>query len=374
MNKSLNYITYQSFPAQTANSLQTISNIKYLVKKGVKINLYFPLREKESNADIEKLQNYYQFTESFNTFGIQHAYPHGKIKFLPKLWFHISHLLWSRKLVKKYFKNDKDNYFFTRSDWIAYFLAKQGSKIVFECHQTSKVRNFVIKKIGMLENVKFIFLNKNLQNNYKDVKQSKVLHNAADSELFNTGKNKKENSIIFLGNTNRFNKSRGIGQIISWWSDNYLRENYTLEIVGGSSEDCKILNDIINKLQLTNNIKASPWINREEAATILSNAMFGLLINTPDNDHSYLYTSPLKYFEYLHSGLSIIAVDYPSHQSLPLNEKISFFEDGNKSDFINSLKVAKDNKTLSDKEKFLTSLENRAEKLIELIFSTPGGI
>ena len=374
MNKSINYITYQSFPARTANSLQTISNIKYLVKKGVKINLYFPLREKESDADIEKLQNYYQITESFNTFGIQHAYPHGKIKFLPKLWFHISHLLWSRKIVKKYFKNDKDNYFFTRSDWVAYFLAKQGSKIVFECHQTSKVRNFVIKKIGMLENVKFIFLNKNLQNNYKDVKQSKVLHNAADSELFNTSKKKKENLIIFLGNTNRFNKSRGIGEIISWWTDNYLKENYKLEIIGGSAKDCGILNDVIDKLQLTNNIKASPRISREEAAKKLSEAMFGLMINTPDNDHSYLYTSPLKYFEYLHSGLSIIAVDYPSHRSLPLNEKISFFEDGNKSDFINSLKASKDNKPLSEKEQFLTSLENRSEKLIELIFSTPGGI
>ena len=54
--------------------------------------------------------------------------------------------------------------------------------------------------------------------------------------------------------------------------------------------------------------------------------------------------------------------------SIFINEKISFFEDGNKSDFINSLKVSKDSKTLSDKEKFLTSLENRAEKLIELIF------
>ena len=374
MNKSINYITYQSFPARTANSLQTISNIKYLVKKGVKINLYFPLREKESDADIEKLQNYYQITESFNTFGIQHAYPHGKIKFLPKLWFHVSHLLWSRKIVKKYFKNDKDNYFFTRSDWVAYFLAKQGSKIVFECHQTSKVRNFVIKKIRMLENVKFIFLNKNLQDNYKYVKQSKVLHNAADSELFNTSKKKKENLIIFLGNTNRFNKSRGIGEIISWWTDNYLKENYKLEIIGGSAKDCGILNDVIDKLQLTNNIKASPWISREEAAKKLSEAMFGLMINTPDNDHSYLYTSPLKYFEYLHSGLSIIAVDYPSHRSLPLNEKISFFEDGNKIDFINSLKVSRDNKPLSEKEQFLTSLENRAEQLIEYIFSTPGGI
>ena len=176
------------------------------------------------------------------------------------------------------------------------------------------------------------------------------------------------NLIIFLGNTNRFNKSRGIGEIISWWTDNYLKENYKLEIIGGSAKDCGILNDVIDKLQLTNNIKASPWISREEAAKKLSEAMFGLMINTPDNDHSYLYTSPLKYFEYLHSGLSIVAVDFPSHRSLPLNEKISFFEDGNKSDFINSLKVSKDSKTLSDKEKFLTSLENRAEKLIELIF------
>ena len=147
-----------------------------------------------------------------------------------------------------------------------------------------------------------------------------------------------------------------------------MKENYKLEIIGGSAKDCGILNDVIDKLQLTNNIKASPRISREEAAKKLSEAMFGLMINTPDNDHSYLYTSPLKYFEYLHSGLSIIAVDYPSHRSLPLNEKISFFEDGNKIDFINSLKVSKDSKTLSDKEKFLTSLENRAEKLIELIF------
>jgi len=368
MNKSLNYITYQSFPAQTANSLQTISNIKYLIRKGVKINLYFPLREKESNADIKKLQNYYQFTESFNTFGIQHVYPHGKIKFLPKLWFHISHLLWSRKLVKKYFKNDKDNYFFTRSDWIAYFLAKQGSKVVFECHQTSRVRNFVIKKIGKLENVKFIFLNENLQNNYREVRQSIVLHNAADSDLLTSNTNKKENSIVFLGNTHRFNQSRGIGQIISWWSDHDLRENYTLEIIGGSTHDSGNLKNIINELKLSNSIKVSPWVDRKTAAKKLSEATFGLLINTPNNDHSYLYTSPLKYFEYLYSGLSVVAVDFPSHRTLPINEKISFFENGNKESFINSLKNSKNIEPLSKKEKYLITLDRRAEQLTKYIF------
>ncbi len=368
MNKNLNYITYQTFPAQTANSLQTISNIKYLIKNGVSVNLYFPLREKQSSADIKSLQDFYKFTETFNTFGIKHLYPHGKIKFIPKLWFHLSHILWSRKLINKSFKNDRDDYFFTRSDWIAYFLAKQGSKVVFECHQTSRVRNFVIKKIGKLENVKFIFLNENLQNNYKEVRQSIVLHNAADSDLLTSNKNKKENSIVFLGNTNRFNKSRGIGQIISWWSDNDLRENYTLEIIGGSTHDSVNLKNIINELKLSNSIKASPWIDRKLATKKLSEATFGLLINTPDNDHSYLYTSPLKYFEYLYSGLYVVAVDFPSHRTLPINEKISFFENGNKESFINSLKNSINNKPLSEDEKHLITLDRRAEQLIKYIF------
>ena len=374
MIKNLNYVTYQTFPAQTANSLQTISNIKYLIKRGVTVNLYFPLREKQSSAELKSLQDFYKFTETFNSFGVKHPYPHGKIKFIPRLWFHISHILWSKKLIKTNFKNDKDNYFFTRSDWIAYFLSKQGSKVIFECHQTSKVRNFVIKKIGMLENVKFIFLNENLHNNYKEVRQSIVLHNAADSDLLSSNSNKKENSIVFLGNTHRFNQSRGLGQIISWWSNAYLKENYTLEIIGGSIQDCDNLKNIINELELSNSIKASPWVDRKVAAKKLSKATFGLLINTSDNDHSYLYTSPLKYFEYLYSGLYVIAVDFPSHRTLPINEKVSFFENGNKESFINSLKNSKRNEPLSKDQLHITSLNWRAEKLIKFIFSTPGGI
>ena len=50
--KNIIYITYQSFPANTANSLQTISNIKYFIKNGVDVNLVFPLREKKSSANL----------------------------------------------------------------------------------------------------------------------------------------------------------------------------------------------------------------------------------------------------------------------------------------------------------------------------------
>ena len=66
MNKKLNYVTYQTFPAQTANSLQTISNIKYLIKHGVEVSLYFPLREKQSTAD----KNIYRIFTNLQKFSI----------------------------------------------------------------------------------------------------------------------------------------------------------------------------------------------------------------------------------------------------------------------------------------------------------------
>ena len=70
MNKTLNYISYQSFPAETANSLQTISNLKYLNRNNYKINLYFPLREKSSSDNLDTLKDYYLFDEDINILAI----------------------------------------------------------------------------------------------------------------------------------------------------------------------------------------------------------------------------------------------------------------------------------------------------------------
>ena len=92
---NLIYITYQSFPASTANSLQTITNLKYLIKKGLNVKLVFPLREKNSNENKRSLQNFYELKEEFEIVGTKHYLPFGKIKIFNKLFFLISHFLWS---------------------------------------------------------------------------------------------------------------------------------------------------------------------------------------------------------------------------------------------------------------------------------------
>ena len=57
MDKKLVYMTYQSFPAHTANSIQTMTHIKYFSKLGYDVSVIFPLRNKESNANLNILQN-----------------------------------------------------------------------------------------------------------------------------------------------------------------------------------------------------------------------------------------------------------------------------------------------------------------------------
>ena len=110
MNKVINYISYQSFPAETANSLQTISNLKYLKKNDYEIRLFFPLRENNSSDDIKIIQEYYLLNQEITVSGVKHPYPFGKIKYFNKLLFHISHYLWAKSTTAKFnddkFKND----------------------------------------------------------------------------------------------------------------------------------------------------------------------------------------------------------------------------------------------------------------------------
>ena len=151
-------------------------------------------------------------------------------------------------------------------------------------------------------------------------------------------------------------------------SDNYLKENFKLEIIGGSILDCENLDLLIKHLGLSNYIKTSPWVSRKIAAEKLSRSKIGLLLNTSKNKHSYFHTSPLKYFEYLMSGLTVVAVDFPSHRTLPMNENIIFFESNNKNEFINALKKVNDSFYLTKSERYSISLNYRVEKLINFIF------
>ena len=365
MNKVINYISYQSFPAETANSLQTISNLKYLKKNNYQVRLFFPLREKNSSDDLKTIQKYYLLDQELDISGIKHPYLFGKIKYFNKSLFHISHYLWAKSTAKM-FNDDKykNDFFFTRSDWILFFLSKKNYKIIFECHQYSKVRSFVFKRVAAKDNVKIIFLNDFIRKEFSEVDTNNtLLPSGVDLEIFDTTKGgiRVSKKISFIGNLLRFGKERSLDTIINAFSSSELKD-YKLNIVGGPDSEAIKIRKILSDKNISN-IKVTGRLGRKEVVQELLSSSVGLLINAPDK-HSKYFTSPLKYFEYLAASLRIVAIDFPSHRVLPNQENIFYFEN-DKNSLVEAVKKAcnSDFKEIDLEE---ISLDNRAKKIIEL--------
>lgn len=369
--KNIIYITYQTFPANTANSLQTILNIKYFIKKGINVKLIFPLRDTESNAQIEKINKHYGENIQFESIGTKHNYPFGKFEVQNRILFIVSHFLWSKNISTKIAKNYiPGDYFFTRSDWVFYFLSKRKVPVIFECHQYTKFRKYIISLSLKNNNSKIIFLNENLKIDYEknfplDGNYS-VLHNGVDEEFFQkTQKNK--NQIIFVGKLTRFGKTRNIDFLISAFSK--LDDSYSFKIIGATKEEVQIYNDILDRLNLSHRVEILEYMNHKKVIRYICESEIGILINSHENQHSTKYTSPLKYFEYLYGDVKVVAANFTSHKYLPFSQNISFFSIGDENSFINSIYNTKSISNLNPKDKKLLSLDKRSEKIISLFIN-----
>ena len=371
MNK-LMYITYQNFPDYTANSLQTISNINKLVELGVEIDLIFPLRKKDSSDNLIELQDFYFVKNNFTPIGIKHNYPFGKISFFNKFFFHISHFLWSKSVFKKYKNQLKDSIIFTRSDWIFYFCSKHKFNVTFECHSLTKLRKYIIKRSISNKNSKIIFLHDNLLADAfvkKDFLQRvKVIHNGFDEDYFYEEPNKEKftEKLIFNGNITRHGKLRNFEYIFDALNSKELSTK-TLEIYGANEKESEYLNSIIQSKNVSN-VKIFPYLKRNDIAKKIRDSDIGLLINNSDDHHAKYYSSPLKYFEYLGSGLNVLAVNLPAHENLPFSEHISFFEEDDIDSFI---KAVIEIKNFPSEEKIRLeefSSTNRAKSIVNFIF------
>ena len=373
-------MTYQTFPAETANSIQTISLIKNCVKIGLDMKLIFPNRSINSSDNIEDLQKYYDFQEDFYVEANEHRLPfkgENPGKFLEKIRFNISHFIWSKKAVNSAISNERENEkYITRSDWIFYFLSKANKKVLFECHQVSKIRKFVIRNVQNKKNSYIIFTNEILKKEFKIKKNFEknllILHNGYDNDYFEEEtKFKKEKKVVFVGKLLRFEKDRNIEFLVNAFSDKRLYD-YKFTIVGGPDKykdviEKKIVDKKISNVEMLGNLSRSKTIAEIQESEV------GILINTEENKHSLLHTSPIKYFEYLKANVKVVAVDFPAHRSLPMSEKIIFFENNNKESFVNAILKTIDLPEYDILDEDVRSISERTKVLLDF-FARPEGL
>ena len=80
MKHKIIYLTYQTFPSDKANTIQTIDNAKYIKRKGYEITIVFPLRSEFSTDDKNIIRKHYDFKEDIEFRGVKHNLPFGKYK------------------------------------------------------------------------------------------------------------------------------------------------------------------------------------------------------------------------------------------------------------------------------------------------------
>lgn len=366
MKKKLIYITYQTFPAFTANSLQTITHLSYFSKKNLDVSLIFPLRNKESDADIKKLQEFYNFNDNFESIGTAHPLPYKKIKLFEKRLYIISHFLWAYFTVNKYKKNQNDAYFFTRSEWVYYFLSRKQLNVIYECHQLSRIKRILIKKCIKNQNSKIIFLNPSMLEDLSISKNNRmtILQSSYDESIFINDNQKKESKrIIYAGSLYRFGESRGL-ELFAKHIDKMENNNLQLVIATTDNQSSALI-ESIKRDNENINMEIHEKLSRKEIANLYNTCSIGLLLNN-DSIHATKFTSPLKYFEYIATGLKVIATNNPSHKLLPYQESINFFDLSNPDSVHHAITNSISSQMPKYPEIYLYSMENRVKKIIEL--------
>ena len=333
MNKKIVCLTYQSFPSKKANSIATIATLKSFKKLGFDVELIFPNRRKDSSSDLSKLRSFYEFNEDIKIKMLSHNLPFDKFTKFKLLLFNISHFIWSIKAVFK-IGNNKNDFYYTRSDWILLFLALRGRKVVFECHNYSRIRRLILNFVKNKNHVLVVFINDLLVNYFSYSEPNFIVLNSAfdEDEFVNKSIKKINKKVIFIGHLLRFEKGRNVEFLINAFKDIRLQE-FELVIAGGPKNYAKKLSEQVT----AKNIQIAGWLKRKEVVNLILESEVGILINSEDTIHSKVFTSPIKYFEYLRGGLKVLAVDFTSHTNLPYSEDITFFSNNNTEDFINKL-------------------------------------
>ena len=372
--RKITYITYQGIPSLStiAHGIHTFSNIKYFAKNDYKVNLIFPLREKNSTTDINKLKNFYEIEEDFEIQATKHYLPFGRVRFLEKYMYIFSHIIWSFYVSNK-ISREKDLYVFTLSDWVFYFLSKKGINVVFECHDLTKLRIKIVNKAMKSGNSKLICTNKFIKEDLKldSEKNVIVLANGYDSDIFkNLNEKDEKTKIIFSGNLQRFGKGRGIDEIINYFINSEFNLISELHIYGGPEEYASKIKDKYKN----QNVFIHGHIKRKQLSKVLSSSHIGIMCNT-DSRHAERHTSPVKYFEYLGSGMTVIATNSLAHKQLPLQDQIYYFDLESKNSFLIALEKALKHK-VENKLPSIDSLtlEHRMKKLVKFINARSEGL
>lgn len=307
------YLANVRMPTEKAHGIQIVKMCQALAEQGAEVELIVPRRR---NDIVEDIFSYYKIAPNFK---VTYLATLDLVGYLPRLGFWLQSYSFA-KSVKKYLAKDKNpKIIYSRDQFSLYkLLGQKDLKLFYELHDFPKKLTLWHKKL--FSAVKFIcitnYLKEVLIKNGIDSKKIIVAPDGVDLSNFSKIADDKESLrqkldlpknkkiILYAGHLYQW---KGV-QILAE-AAKLLPENSVVVFLGGTKKDVA---DFTKQNVDNKNILILGHRSHALVPSYLQAADVLVLPNSGKSNISRYYTSPLKLFEYMASGVPIVASDLPS--------------------------------------------------------------
>lgn len=295
-------------PTEKAHGYQIAKMCEALASEGAEVSLIIPTRKNDIHDDIF---SYYGVRSNFSvkyihTFDVLAFFRGSRIGFYLQA---ISFILAFRRETISC-----DSIIVTRNPEIAWWYGRKGYRVFYDAHNFPACGGRLL--VWLLRNTAGIIANSNgTADVFRHVGFTNILivPNAVDLAQFEGAESKTREELglpagriaMYVGHLYGW---KGIDVVIEAARQSKI-EDLTFVFVGGTDSD---LVHYRSETKDLNNILFLGRHPHQEIPALLKSADVLLLPNIPSTQESISYTSPIKMFEYMASGVPIVASDLPS--------------------------------------------------------------
>lgn len=314
---------HAQFPSTYANNFQTMKMCSAFGSIGIETVMvapkYISTKKKLSKLGCDPW-TFYSVPQNFDIDWMPFYYPFPRLR-------RIVHSL----VAKLYVHLKGINFVYTRSEWLASFLANQGIPTILELHQHYQNRNFLFtaKVAKNNPNLKAVVcISEALRNFVIDLgfpaEKILVASDGVDLERFSEQTNTEEAKLALgisgdkkvIGYVGHLYQGRGIDIIIEIAKK---RPKYDFLIVGGNEKDVIFWKEYI-KEENVDNMNLVGFKPNEKLPSYLY-ASDVLIMPYTEQSPTFEYMSPMKMFEYMAAKRPIVASDFSVIKEVLIDRK-----------------------------------------------------
>lgn len=378
------YITNNRIPTEKAHGFQVMKMCEAFTNAGAQVELWIP---KRFNAIKESPFNYYNIRESFTLKKIPVIDLIPLYKVLGPLANFIESISFALFSYSK-LPAGSDYLIYSRDQFILWFLSFTSKLFVYEIH--SFPGNPIFYKRIWKHSHKIVTITAALKSKIAEygIDESKIVvaRDAVDLYAFNSVALSKEELKIelglpkddflvgYIGKFKTLGMEKGIATMIEALP--LLSKDIKMVFVGGEEPEIKEYKSLANRFNV---LPQCLFFGYQSYSRLIryTKAMDVLVIPFPNKPHYALYASPLKLFEYMASGRSIIASDLPALREVLNDKNTLFFKPNDAADLARVIKMLKSShmlgyhlsqQALSDVKEY--TWDKRAQRILEFINNT----